>query len=84
MSGWVICVFICYFIVLFSGLLRHNDLSLLFRSRTSCPGPVSCVLLFMLGSSDSDGTLLPLIFGALSYEREEEPEEGTGEMEEPL
>ena len=38
----------------------------------------------MLGSSDSDGTLLPPIFGALSYEREEEPEEGTGEMEEPL
>ena len=38
----------------------------------------------MLGSSDSDGTLLPPIFGALSYEQEEEPEEGTGEMEEPL
>ena len=56
MSRWVICVFICYFIVaLLSGLLRHDDLPLLSRSRTSCPGPVSCVLLFMLGSSDFDG-----------------------------
>ena len=57
MSRWVICVFICYFIIaLLSGLLRHNVLPLLSRLRTSCPGPVSCVLLFMLGSSDSDGT----------------------------
>ena len=26
---------------------------------------------------------LPPLFGALSYEREEEPEEGSGEMKEP-
>ena len=52
--------------------IMHNDLPLPSRSKTSCPGP--CVLRLAFHAR---------IFGALSTGQKEEPEEGTGEMEEP-